>query len=88
MGFNYFAQPLSFGFPPKWDRTKNEMVVAHVVHGTACNIDLQIQIFIALAKVDVVDGQPAVAVFNKLVGKVESIVMAIEAEARRIGLFK
>jgi hypothetical protein len=72
---------------PRWNRAKNEMTVVRLKHATThYNIDLQIDFFIALAKVDVVDGQPAVGVLNNLVGIVDGIVSGVEAEAKRIGL--
>lgn len=82
----YLAQPTEFQFPPVWDRAKHEMVLARVRHGTAIYYDCTIQFLVAIGKVDVVEGQPAVAVLNQLAGTVERIVMALEAESRRLGL--
>jgi hypothetical protein len=78
---------ISMQLPPKWDRSKNEMIVAHLKHGSKFNGNFQVNIFIAFAKIDVVDGQPVLPILHELIGMVESIVMAIEAEARRIRLF-
>jgi hypothetical protein len=88
-GRNFFEGPvISVKIPPVWDREKNEMILAHVKHGTAVQINLQLNVFIALAKVDVVDGAPALRVFNDLASIVERIIFGIEAEARRIKLIR
>src|ERR1700733_1094935 len=78
---------ISMQFPPKWDSSKNEMVIAHLKHGSQYQNNFQIQTFIAIGDVDVIRNQPAVGVLNELVRITESIVTAIEAESLRIGLF-
>jgi hypothetical protein len=83
----FFEELISFIFPPVWDRTKNEMVLAHLRHGTKYKINFQLEVFIALTNVDVVDGHPALGVIGELLRIVKGIIMAIEAEASRIGLF-
>lgn len=83
-----FQGLIALEIPPRWDRAKNEMILVRVRHGTRVDYDFQIQMFIAMAEVDVVDGQPADAVLNTLVGKVEGIILTIEAESRRIGIIK
>jgi hypothetical protein len=75
-------------FPPRWDAAKNEMILARVLHGSEFNCDLQVQTFIAFAKVDAVLGQPAIPILNNMVGIVERIIMALESEARRLGIIK
>jgi hypothetical protein len=72
--------------PPIWDRTKNEMELIHLQPGATADADIEIATFIAMRDVEFVDGQPADAILNQFVLIVERIVMAIEAEARRLGL--
>lgn len=69
-----------------WNRTKNEMELLRVQPGTTIDFDFTIATFVAIHDVEVVDGQPVVAVFNELGRMVEGIVMTIEAESRRLGL--
>lgn len=70
---------------PKWDAAKNQFVIAVVGTGDF-NYDLKLSISVAIDKVEYVAGKPATAVLNTLASKVESIIDATEAEARRIGL--
>lgn len=73
-------------FPLVWDRTKNEMkIFSQKAWGTA-QVDLQIHTFIAICDVEIVDGHPALGVLNEFVRIVESVVMALEAESRRLNL--
>jgi hypothetical protein len=71
---------------PVWDRAKNEMEIARLEHGGTFHMNLQVDGFIAIRDVEIVDGEPAPALLNEFIRIVEGIVMAIEAEARRIGL--
>jgi hypothetical protein len=72
---------------PYWDRAKNEMTLARNRRGSEFNMNIQVILLIAIYDVEFVNGKPVLAVLNEFVGKVEGIVMAIEAEATRIGLF-
>jgi hypothetical protein len=71
---------------PYWDRAKNEMTLARNVRGSEFNMNIQVILFIAIYDVEFVDREAVLAVLNEFVGKVESIVMGIEAESKRIGL--
>jgi hypothetical protein len=71
---------------PVWDRAKNEMELIRQPVGSAYEVDIKFTYFVAMCDVEFVDGAPIDAVFKKLVGVVEGIIMAIEAEARRLGL--
>jgi hypothetical protein len=76
----------SFGFNwPVWDRAKNEMVLGSIPVGY--KVDFQFAFNIAICNIEFLDGKQAISVLNDCAGIVESIVMAIEAEAKRIGLF-
>ena len=81
-----FEHAIELILQPKWDRTKNEMVIAHLRHGTKFKIDNQYQFFIAFAKDGVIDGKPVLGVLSALIDLVDRIVAEIEAEARRINL--
>ncbi|WP_130433599.1 hypothetical protein [Rivibacter subsaxonicus] len=73
---------------PKWDHTKNEMELARYAIGGTLDFTFGYTYCISLLDVGPVIGQPAVDVLNHLAQEVESILNAIEAEAKRIGLFK
>lgn len=44
-------------------------------------------LFVAIGDVELVGGQPAIPFFDALANEIERILMAVEAEARRIGIF-
>jgi len=73
---------------PVWDRTKNEMVIIGFGPSAKYTYDFKFQLFVAFNEVKVVDGKPVFAVLNTLCRKVESILMGIEAESRRLGIIK
>jgi hypothetical protein len=74
---------------PMWDRTKNEMELVTVGPETEqFNYNFHFRIFVAFNNIRVVDGEPVLGVLYALGRKVESILMAIEAESRRIGIIK
>jgi hypothetical protein len=79
---------LSYQFPPPWDSVKNEMVVFHVRHGVKLNLDVLVQFFVALGKIEAIGREPAAGILNAMASEVERIIMAIEAEARRLGLLQ
>jgi hypothetical protein len=54
---------------------------------TEANINCLLTISVAIGKIEIVEGQPALNVLNATAGEVERVLMAIEAEARRVGLF-
>jgi hypothetical protein len=78
--------PAAFGIPAQWDSAKQEMILVRVARGVPRSVDIQVDTFIAIGKVDGVEGQPAIGILNGLTGVVERITSAIEAEATRIGL--
>ena len=75
-----------FTFPPRWNSAKNEMVIAQVPYGSECKFDFQYQVFIAFNDVECILGQPVIPILNKMLGIVDGIVMALEAEAKRIDI--
>ena len=74
-------------FAPNWDTSRNEMKICAVNHGATVKYDLQIATFVAIGDIEGIRHQPAVPVFNQMASEVDRILMAVEAEARRIGLF-
>lgn len=79
---------LEFNFPPIWDGTKNEMVLAVVKRGSKPDYDLKVATFIAFANVDGIRNKPALNILSNMAIAVERAVVGLEAEARRLGLFK
>jgi len=73
-------------WPPRWDRSKDEMILVRTAHGNEPNYDLNIEMLVAFADVDCVRRKPADTVLRAMASKVIGIVGAIEAEARRIGI--
>lgn len=71
---------------PVWDSVKHEIEIGTFRNDP--NVECHIELFFTIAfdKVDVISGEPAPAVLGYGVTKVESILMAIEGESRRIGL--
>jgi hypothetical protein len=69
-----------------WNRTKNEMELFRLQKGGTAKVDFKFTKYISIRDVEFVDGKPADAVLNEFVRIVERIIMAIEAESRRIGL--
>lgn len=85
-GTRFFEMPLEH----KWDSAKNGMVLITLGPGAPDDFkyDFQFTVFIALHEVPAIAGQPIVAVAHTMGGKVESVLMAIKAETRRIGIIK
>lgn len=71
---------------PMWDSSKNEIVFATTEQDTKIEYDLGFSFFVAFGEVDGIGGQPAVPVLNAIASEVDRIVLAIEMEAKRIGL--
>src|SRR5207249_1323483 len=78
---------LQLPFPPRWDSAKNEMILARAPSDVKFTMNYDYSFFVAFSDVEFVDGEPVTRVLDYLAGVVESIVMAIEAESKRIGLF-
>jgi hypothetical protein len=74
--------------PLIWDSVENEMEYARITDGGKYEGEFQFSFFIAIGKIEIVEGNPAIDVINAIAGEVERILLVLEAEARRIGLFK
>jgi len=74
--------------PSKWNRDKNEIVFLAIRPGSEiAGYDANVSYTVALDDIDeIIEGQHPVAVLNAMAGEVERILMATEAECRRIGL--
>jgi hypothetical protein len=81
-----FAVGIWLYSPPRWKSDKEELVVARIPAGRDFDINYQAAFFIAFNEIEFLDGEEVTAVLNKFVDVVEGIVMAIEADAPRIGL--
>lgn len=77
-----------FLWPPRWDLEKNEMILARVARGAEANLYGNITTFIAIGKIDVLGTQEIVGFLNDAANMVESMIDAIESEARRLAIFK
>lgn len=73
---------------PVWNSEKNEIVFATTGPDTEFQYDLNISFFVAFGEVDGIGGQAAIPLLNAIAGEVNRIVLAVEAEAKRIGLCK
>jgi hypothetical protein len=72
---------------PRWDSAKNEMEYLRTGPTTVADINYQFTCYVAIGKIEIMEGQAALTVLNAMAGEVERVLMAIEAEARRVGLF-
>jgi len=87
-----FGRPITMPDPPKWDSAKDEMVVIKlgpiVIPDATWDYDFDFFPFVAINEIPVVEGKPVLGILYQFCLKVESILMAIEAEARRLGIVK
>jgi hypothetical protein len=69
-----------------WDRRNNEIIYMIVPANPTPFTDTDIVITLHIAFDEIIGGKTALAVLNDMAGIVERILLATEAEARRIGL--
>jgi hypothetical protein len=81
-GTGFFSMP----DPHVWDRTKNEMELITLGPGATFNYHFDFRLFVAFSEIKVVDGEEVLRTFYELGRSVQSILTAIEAESRRIGI--
>jgi hypothetical protein len=74
--------------PHVWDRTKNEMEIITLAPGSKFNYQFHFRIYVAFGNIKLVDGEPIFPILDNLVGKVERILAAMEAESKRLGILK
>lgn len=82
------ALGLRIRYPMVWDRAKNEMEILYAPWGAEFNFDFKFEQFITATDIEFMDGLPIDGVLNTLISKVDGILMAIEAESRRIGIIQ
>jgi hypothetical protein len=70
----------------RWDRVKNEIPLYRVGPKDAFEAELKVSVKIGIANIEVLQGKPAVAVFDQLIHLVESIVRLLEVEAGKLTL--
>jgi hypothetical protein len=82
-GTRFFQMPLKH----TWDSAKNEMILFTLGPGPEKKFDYNFQftVFIACDKIKTIEGEPILGIADRMGRKVESILMAIEAESRRLG---
>jgi hypothetical protein len=83
-GTGFFSMPQ----PHVWDRTKNEMVLVELGPGATFHYDFQFTFHIAFHDIDIIDGQPVLGILHQFGSVVQRVLMAIEAESRRLGIIK
>ncbi len=72
--------------PHFWDKAKNEMELFTVGPPAGdFKYEFDFTLFVAFNEIQVVEGEPVLGILGKLGSKVESILVGIEAEARRLG---
>lgn len=71
---------------PTWNREKNEIVFAITAPDTELEYDVKGSFCISFDEIEIIRGLPAVTILREMASEVECLVMATEAEARRLGL--
>lgn len=71
---------------PRWDREKNEIIFAISAPGTKIKYEVKGSFCISFDEIETIRGYPAAHILSAMASEVERIVVAIEAEARRMGL--
>ena len=74
--------------PHIWDRTKNEMDIVTIRAGSEFNCNFDFRVFVAFNDIEIVDGKPVRNVIHAIGSAVQSVLMAMEAESRRLGFVK
>ena len=69
-------------------RRKNEIIFLRANTDTKVDYNIQFAFTIAFGEVEGVSGEPILGFLNAASSEVEHIVLAIEAEAHRIGLIR
>ena len=80
--------PLSYSsavIHPVWNRRKNEIILSQIRGQGTSHLDIEFSLGIVFGKVPVFSRRPVLAGLRYLTSIVKGIVVATEAEARRIG---
>jgi hypothetical protein len=84
----FSSEGSSFSWPPKWDASKGEMILASIPHGTELEMKASFTACVVIAEVDVVMGIPAIQFLRHVSAEVERIILGIEAEGKRVKVFQ
>lgn len=71
-------------FDPHWDSAKNEIVIAKTDLDGSCDYTFGAPFYIAFADAGFLFGYPVSATLSKVMTKVDSIVLGLEAETKRL----
>jgi hypothetical protein len=83
-----WAEPIDLYDPLTLDRAKNEIPYARVRRSLHFDHEIKISIYPAIEHRETTSAEPAIAVLDAMGSEVRRIVLAIEAESRKIGLIK
>jgi len=72
----------------RWDRAKNEMELVKVPHGNPVQYNFELDAFEAFSNIEGIDGKPILGVLYRMLNEVNNCLTAVEAEAKRLGIFK
>jgi hypothetical protein len=73
-------------FTAKWNPESHEIALMRAAPEVRFTGDISFTFTVAIKSIEALRDKPVIEVLDALAGKVESILMATEAEARRIGL--
>lgn len=73
--------------PPVWDRANNEIVLGMAPLKAHVKCKARLEYLVGIEDVQAVAAQPITALLNAMTGIVERIILGLEAEGRRIGVF-
>jgi hypothetical protein len=84
-GFRLLQGPADIGVL-RWDSSKQELDMVRIKPGGRfdCERQIKLPLFVTLGDSEPASREPAAAFLDALAGKVESIIMAIEAETTRL----
>jgi hypothetical protein len=83
-GTGFFSMP----DPHVWDRTKNEMKLIELGPSATYKYDFRFQFFIAFHDIELIDGKSVVNVLLQFGSIVQRLLLGMEAECRRLKIFK
>lgn len=82
----YFSSAREFSFPPRWNKDKQEMVIATVPHRAPFTMDMQIQTFVSFADIEGLPVVPCSFVLERCTQAVQNVLREIEIECKALGL--
>jgi hypothetical protein len=83
-GTGFFSMP----DPHVWDRTKNEMKLIELGPSATYKYDFQFRFFMAFHDIEFIDGKSVVKVLMQFGNIVERLLLGMDAECRRLKIFK